>query len=218
MSWIHLKSGNKTIEEVSTKEYHLLKLGYGVTGLVQLTVMFLSDNCLKQSSVLFEGNHYFDIKLNNKIKTCSKHNINNIIIILTANVITSIAAKRVISGIKANPENLTIALTERDYGNTSFFLTFLVTTFTSSITLAGNVSLAPEIVVPLGLECNTSFDFTVTILEAVSGAVIDEYSGKYVVYSSNPLCTNCELYISSQNSHLFSSFFPSYIGLFMSSF
>ena len=101
-----------------------------------------------------------------------------------------------ISGIKANPENLTIALRERDYGNTSVFLTFLVTTFTSSITLAGNVSLAPEIVLPLGLECNTSFDFTVTILEAVSGAVIDEYSGKYV-YIPNPLCMNCKLYLSS---------------------
>ena len=61
MSWIQLKSGNTTIEEVFTKEYHLLKLDHGVTGLVELTVEFLSDNCVKQSSVQFEGNQYFDI-------------------------------------------------------------------------------------------------------------------------------------------------------------
>ena len=76
MSWIHLKSGKKTIEEVFTNEYHLLKLGRGVTGLVELTVMFLSDNCVKQSSVQFEGNQYFDIKLNNEVKPYSKYNIN----------------------------------------------------------------------------------------------------------------------------------------------
>ena len=61
LSWIHLKSGNKNTEEVFTKEYHLLKLGRGVTGLVELTVEFLSDNCVKQSSVQFEGNQYFDM-------------------------------------------------------------------------------------------------------------------------------------------------------------
>ena len=76
MSWIHLKSGKKAIEEVLTKEYHLLKLGRGVTGLVELTVMFLSDNCVKQSSVQFEGKQYFDIKLNNEVKPYSKYNIN----------------------------------------------------------------------------------------------------------------------------------------------
>ena len=61
VSWIQLKSGKKNIEEDFTKEYHLLKLGHGVTGLVELTVEFLSDNCVKQTSVQFEGNQYLDI-------------------------------------------------------------------------------------------------------------------------------------------------------------
>ena len=71
-----MKSGKKTIEEVFSKEYHLLNLGHGFTGLVELTIIFLSDNCAKQSSVQFEGNQYFDIKLNNIVKLYSKYNIN----------------------------------------------------------------------------------------------------------------------------------------------
>ena len=84
-----------------------------------------------------------------------------------------------INKVKANPENITIAILGRDFNN-SFFLTFMVTSYTSTKKLVGNVSLAPEIVIPLGLECNTSFNFTITVSEAVSGTVIDEYCGKYV--------------------------------------
>ena len=99
-----------------------------------------------------------------------------------------------IKEVRANPENITVAIREIDYGN-SFFLTFMVTTYTSS-KLVGNVSLAPEIVIPLGLEYNTSFNFTITVSEAATGTVIDEYCGKYV-YIPDTIQTDGKLYISS---------------------
>ena len=114
--------------------------------------------------------------------------------------IISVAAKRVIKDVKADPKNTTVTILGKDYNN-SFFLTFMVTTYTSS-KLVGNVSLAPEIVIPLGLECNTSYNFTITVSEAVSGTVIDEYCGKYV-YVANTLCMDGKLYMSSESSHFF---------------
>ena len=105
-----------------------------------------------------------------------------------------------IKDVKADPKNTTVTILGKDYNN-SFFLTFMVTTYTSS-KLVGNVSLAPEIVIPLGLECNTSYNFTITVSEAVSGAVIDEYCGKYV-YVPNTLCMDGKLYMSSESSHFF---------------
>ena len=93
-----------------------------------------------------------------------------------------------INDVKADPKNTTVTILGKDYNN-SFFLTFMVTTYTSS-KLIGNVSLAPEIVIPLGLECNTSYNFTITVSEAVSGTVIDEYCGKLcgpkIEVGSNP--------------------------------
>ena len=95
-----------------------------------------------------------------------------------------------INEVKADPKNTKVTILGKDYNN-SFFLTFMVTTYSNS-KLVGNFSLAPVIVIPLGLECNTSFNFTVTVSVSVSGTVIDEYCGKYV-YVPNPLCIDGEL-------------------------
>ena len=58
MSWIQVDNVGKdqhNYEEADTKEYHLLKLKLDITGLVEVTVIFISGNCFKQHSTVFEG-------------------------------------------------------------------------------------------------------------------------------------------------------------------